>query len=393
MYFYLFVVLLTTFGYTRVVSISMKRELISLVIVDNMTISLLYKSYQTILFFYEIIVFTLLLLCRMSVKQWSIIVALLFVSVFSFSHVAVAQTSEQELEELLNLLAESDAPAESEVEVEAESEEESEEHQAAEDILDNLDGEEWSYAAEEAIALESVESDSAMIKLTEVLFNDKPVDRYKIYYSNETLATFQDYDNIQDVTVGIEKVEEDMVFVTLENLEPSTKYYVVIAPVHPTDPTVEPLTMISDEISFTTTQPSIDPETKIFNGVSYTYDQSMVTLTWEPSQLAESAEVHIRHQSESTYTKIGTTDLADGSFNFSVDKAGNFFLKMIALNGEGEPVGREHIQTMKVEEIEAPAEVVVAAPQVGPTTDMIIALLVLSFIIYMVYRFRVARAK
>ena len=64
---------------------------------------------------------------------------------------------------------------------------------------------------------------------------------------------------------------------------------------------------------------------------------------------------------------------------------------MIALDGEGEPVGKEHIQTMKIEEVETPEEVVEAAPEVGPTTDMIIALLVLSFIVYMVYRFRRAR--
>lgn len=61
---------------------------------------------------------------------------------------------------------------------------------------------------------------------------------------------------------------------------------------------------------------------------------------------------------------------------------------MIALNGQGEVVGKEHIQTVKIEEVEAPAEPVETAPQVGPASDMIIGLLVFAMMIYFVYRFR-----
>ena len=184
----------------------------------------------------------------------------------------------------MEALEESAAAEDSEAVVEEDTSGE-EEHQAAEDILDELDDDMWSYSAEEEISLEAVESTSATIKVTEILYDDKPVEKYKIYYSTETLATFQDYDQIQDVIVSIDKVEEDMVYLMLENLAPSTKYYVVVAPVHPTDESIEPLTMISEEISFTTTKAVISSDTKVFNGVSYTYEDAMVTLTWEPSEL------------------------------------------------------------------------------------------------------------
>lgn len=122
--------------------------------------------------------------------------------------------------------------------------------------------------------------------------------------------------------------------------------------------------MISDEVNFTTKKKSVAATAKIFNQVSYTYKDSMVNLTWSSSEDAEQVEIYLRHQSEGSYTKIGTPKLTDGSFNFAVDKSGNYFLKMIALDGEGNTVGQEHIQTVKIEEVETPVETVVETPTV-----------------------------
>jgi hypothetical protein len=220
------------------------------------------------------------------------------------------------------------------------------------------------------------------------MYDGIPVAKYKVYYSDRTLATFQDYDKIQDVVVAPSRTQGTSVYLDIDVLSAEETYYVVVAPVHPTDPTVEPLTMISDEVTFSTKKKAVAGNVKIFDNVSYTYTDGSVSLTWTPSSEAMDTEIHLRHQSEGAYTKIGSPKAADGKFTFSVDKSGNYFLKMIGLNGEGQAVGKEHIQTVKIEEVEAPAAPVQAAPQVGPATDMLIGLLAVSFIMYLVYRFR-----
>jgi hypothetical protein len=61
---------------------------------------------------------------------------------------------------------------------------------------------------------------------------------------------------------------------------------------------------------------------------------------------------------------------------------------MRALDTQGNLIGKEHIQTVKVDGVQAPAQPVQTAPQVGPTTDLIIGLMIFAAIIYLVYRFR-----
>jgi hypothetical protein len=207
-----------------------------------------------------------------------------------------------------------------------------EEHDAASDILDDIEDDKWDWAAAEDISVDTTTETSAMIKTTQITYDGTPVAKYKIYYSDRTLATFQDYDKIQDVVVSPERTEGTMVYLNLDVLSSDATYYVVVAPVHPTDPTIEPLTMISDEVTFTTKKTAVSGNAKIFNNVSYTYTDGSVTLTWTPSDDAVDAEIHLRHQSEGAYTKIGSPMMKDGKFNFSVDKSGNYFLKMVGLN-------------------------------------------------------------
>jgi hypothetical protein len=162
--------------------------------------------------------------------------------------------------------------------------------------------------------------------------------------------------------------------------------------VHPTDPNIEPLTMITSEVSFTTEsdEAAVDPTTQVFNQVDYTYNAegSSVVLTWDAME-GENVEINLRHQSEGTYQTVGKAPIADGEFTFTVSQEGNYFLKLRALDGADNPVGKEHIQTIRVNEVtqvQQPTQV--AQVEVGPTTDLIIGLLILASVIYMVYRFR-----
>lgn len=310
-----------------------------------------------------------------------------------------AQSGEGE-GDLLNLLEQleesegaEDAAAEEEVPAEEAAAEE--EHDAAEDILDDLEDENWDPSSIADIEVDEIGADHATFIITEISYDGTPVENYRVYYSTTTLATVQDYEQIEDAIVEVEEqteedeeLEEGMIEIELENLEPETTYYVLVAPVHPTDETADPISMISDEVTFTTDKEAVSADTKVFDNVSYTYADNEVTVTWDPSDLAETAEVHIRHQSEGSYTKVGDPEMNDGTISFQIDKTGNYFLKLVALDAEGVAVGKEHIQTVKIDEVEEVEPEVTTAPQVGPTANAIIGLMILSFIIYLVYRFR-----
>lgn len=336
-------------------------------------------------------------------KVISLLVILQLMLTISVSTFTYGSSSDEDLAQLLQELegdtqaqaepaaeeeaAQDDTAAAAEEEVVAE-EAATEEHQAAEDILDSLDSDKWAYAGPEKIEVKEVTSTGAVIVTTQVTYDGVPVTKYKIYYSDKTLATVQDFEQINDVIVDVATTSGTEVELNFESLTENQTYYIVIAPVHPTDPTQEPLSFISDEVMFTTQQAVAAATEKVFENVSYTYADSMVTLTRTPSSAATKADVELRHQSEATYTKVGSPTLQDGKFSFTVSKAGTFFLKMTALDASGTPVGQEHIQTVKIDEVETPTEPVQAAPQVGPTTNIMIGLLVFAVLVYFVSRFR-----
>lgn len=267
-----------------------------------------------------------------------------------------------------------------------------EQHQAAEDILNAMDEDVWAYAGEEKIEVKDVTQTWATLVTTQVTYQGVPVTKYKVYYSDKTLATVQDFDKITDMELDVVSTEGTMVSLNFANLAPNKTYYVVVAPVHPTDPTQEPLSFISDEVMFTTQQEVVAPAPtqKIFENVSYTYKESLVTLTWTPSSAADKTQIDLRHQSEAAYTKIGSPMVNDGTFSFTVSKPGTYFLKMSAMDAAGAPVGQEHIQTIKIDEVQQPTQVVQAAPKVWPATDLMIALMVFSVMVYAGVKFRKA---
>jgi len=268
----------------------------------------------------------------------------------------------------------------------------SEQHQAAEDILNALDADTWAYAGEEKIEVKDVTTTSATIVTTQVTYQGVPVTKYKVYYSDKTLATVQDFDKITDMELDVVSTDGTMVTLNFDRLTPNGTYYVVVVPVHPTDSAQEPLSFISAEVMFTTQQEVVAPAPtqKIFENVSYTYKDSLVTLTWTPSSAAEKTQIDLRHQSEAAYTKIGSPMVNDGTFSFTVSKPGTYFLKMSAMDAAGVTVGQEHIQTIKIDEVQQPEQVVQAAPTVGPATNLMIALMLFSVMVYAGVKFRKA---
>ena len=323
-----------------------------------------------------------------------------FALIFSISlpWLSIAQDAEDDLAELLDQLAESDTTAvETPPTDTATGADTTGEHDAANDVINSEIDSKWSYSTDESISVEDITHDSALVKTTEILYDNTPVTKYKVYVSDKKLLAVEDYSTIEDRILIPEKVENRMVYLKLDNLSPEKTYYVIVSPVHPTDPTLEAVDMISDEVSFTTKKAPVTSSTKIFTRVSYTYDAGKVKLTWAPSTLADKAEISIRRKDNNnmSYTKVWTARLDAGSFVFSVDEPGSYFLKMSAVDGQGNMVWQEHIQTIKIDEVtKQPVEKVVKeAPKVWPASDAIIGLMIFAVLVYLVYRFRAIKVK
>ena len=179
------------------------------------------------------------------------------------------------------------------------------EHDAAQDLLD---ADKWSYAWPEKISADNVESTTVTIATTQVLYDNAAVSKYKIYYSDTTIAELADYDKIEDKTVSPDKMADNMVYLTLAGLEAGKTYYIVIAPVAPNDPLGDEIHLISDELKVTTSAAIVDTSNdKIFTNVSYTYDNGMVRLVWKPEgrrfycwSTSQTSEWMIIHESRIT---------------------------------------------------------------------------------------------
>jgi hypothetical protein len=268
-----------------------------------------------------------------------------------------------------------------------------EQHNAADEILDAADGAEWALSAVAKTEVKDVTATGAVIATTQVTYKGTPVTKYKILYADKPLANLDNLKNVSNVIVDVDSTEWSMVMLKFENLTPNKLYYVSVIPVNPDDANKEPSSMISEEVMFTTKEKVVvaAPEaqiTKVFENVSYTHKDNSVELTWTPTAAVEKAQIEMRHQSESTYTKIGTPMMKDGKFVFSVWKPGTYFIKLNGLDASGNMVWQEHVQTVKVDEVIKLADPVQAAPKVWPATDLMIALMVFASIVYGVVRFR-----
>lgn len=88
--------------------------------------------------------------------------------------------------------------------------------------------------------------------ISKAFYDDVEIGRYKIYYAKQSLYT-QKLSLIKDVVVDVDQAADpNYVSLRLDDLDPDTTYYLVAAPVHPTDPTIEPLEFFPNEVSATT---------------------------------------------------------------------------------------------------------------------------------------------
>lgn len=305
-----------------------------------------------------------------------------------------ANEEEVVVEEPAEEVVEEPAPEQEEVteepapEQEAAAEEETEEHNAAEDILD---AESWKFLGDPRIEIRAIEEDSVTIATRVVTYDDVAVKQYKIYYSETPLSdALENFDQIMSKDAIVVKTENNMAEIILDGLTEDKKYYVLVAPIHPTDPTADVLEMISSEAQFKTKAggPVINTNTRVFESVSYKQEGNTISVTWTPTTIVEKGLLSIKHANEDDYMPLATVMMNQGQYSFTVTEDGTHYLLLHGVDDDGTVLWQEQVSSIKVEAFEQPEEPVVSAPQVGPTTDLIMALLVFGFMVYIVYRFR-----
>lgn len=276
-----------------------------------------------------------------------------------------------------------------------------EEHDAAEDILD-LFGGDFEYAWPEVIEvpLATIEDTSVVIKTTQILFDGQPINQYRVYYSTNTIADFLDVNDLKEVDLDVENTMDKMVELSLEGLDPSTTYFLIIAPVDPTDAEADPLELISEEVTFRTkastpvaTDPMPTESGPAANGmyvdnVSYTYADNKATVTWTAQTEASTVALSIKKSNSTTYTKLADVPASAGKYTFTVQESGLHLLKVETKNANWEVFGKEQIQSIKIDAITKVEDAVQNAPQVGPAQNLLYGLILFAMIAWVGYNFR-----
>lgn len=277
-----------------------------------------------------------------------------------------------------------------------------EEHEAAEDILDLLGGK-FEYAGPEVIEvpLATIDDTSVVIKTTKILYDGNPIEEYRVYYSTNTIADFLDVNDLKEMDLEVENTVGNTVELSLDGLDATTTYYLIVAPVDPTDPTADPLDLISEEVRFTTKAPvpvamdpmPTEPSDTWVNGmyvkdVSYTYADNKATVVWDAEPQAQTVALSIKKSNSTEYTKLADVPATAWKYTFTVQEGGLHLLKIETKNANGEVFGKEQIQSIKIDEVIAPEAPVVTAPQVGPTQNLMIALIFLAVMTGVGYNYR-----
>ena len=304
-------------------------------------------------------------------------------------------------------------------------------HGTAADILEQLDDGNRSYANNnEAIAeVVKTEENSVTLHTTKALYKGNEVTTYKVFYS-KTMLSSQKFSDIESKTIK-GTIKWDKVEILLDWLSTNTTYYAVIAPINPEDASNEPLDKITGEIRFRTNaentnntwsnntwsnntwsnntwsnntwsnntwneeiaeeiQPVIvEPKIELTN-ISYTTKNNNIEVK-RVSQNAgdESVEISIRHMDDLSFSPVWKIKASTQIFSFSVDKPGSYFIKMKVLDTNGKQIWADKDLNLKINEFEEDiTPTVTNPPKVGPTTDILIALMLFAAMIYIVYRVR-----
>jgi len=244
-----------------------------------------------------------------------------------------------------------------------------EDHNSAQDILD--EDEKWVYAWEKKskTTITDITENQAMFTTNKVLYDGNEITDYRIRTKSDAPTPAPEEEKVE--VEEPEETNDDEKEEIAKNDEQDE--------------------VIDTEVEEVVEEPEV--QVTYIKNVTNTVKDNEVTLKWNAAEKdAQNVEVILRHTKEDAYTTIGTPVYKDGTFTFKVTEIGAYFLKLQALDKDGKAIWEEDTSTIRVAKITEPTqkdeEVVANAPKVGPTTDLLLGLLIFSMIMYMVMRFR-----
>lgn len=250
---------------------------------------------------------------------------------------------------------------------------------------DEIDSTSWGFFASDVVEVVEAWLDYVELSIPVVFDNNgDEIQNYEVVFNTSSIS---DSDPLDLISVMFNNVSSSNNTVVLEGLSSWTEYYFIVIPMNHNGVEWEYTT----EATFTTMEDEMHAAAAMrLENVSYTNNNGEISVTWASNEGAEKVEVFLRHASESDYTKIGDANMTEAKFDILVSREGDYHVQLIPVDGLGNPVGSETVLTMKdiVFEREATVE---EAPEVWPALNLLISLMLLTFIVYIVYRYNILR--
>ncbi len=275
-------------------------------------------------------------------------------------------------------------------------------------VLDYLDDIGWDilfgYGSSDRISVDSIDSDSISIESTVLQDEfDDIISDYTLMYGEYPLIDVLDDPSLLDYSREKAFENLDLVWDTTFTMELTTSdsidedkvYYVVAVP----KDDAWSLWEVSNEICFRLVDQIYWEWDECENtdvsawshwawadmnlaGVSHTINWDTVTLRWISLDGSDEIEIFLRDEDAWTFNKLASVGMDDESYSFNIDNNGEHIVKFIPDNGGVEK--NYSFNAMWVDTPDDPTPVV--TPVVVWPKENIIAILIGTILIYLVYR-------
>ena len=115
--------------------------------------------------------------------------------------------------------------------------------------------------------------------------------------------------------------------------------------------------------------------------ISHTMNGKTVTLRWVSIGGSDSIDIFLRDEDAGTFHKLSTVSMWDQSYSFTVDRNGEYIVKFIPDNGWS-----DINYTFNADGIDSETTSTTVTPVVVWPKENIIAILIATILIYVVYR-------
>ncbi|HKL44339.1 MAG TPA: hypothetical protein VJ892_03605 [Candidatus Absconditabacterales bacterium] len=280
------------------------------------------------------------------------------------------------------------------------------------DYLDDIGGDIlFGYGSSDQISVDNIDENSVLIE-SPVLVDefDDIINDYTLMYGEYPLIDVLDDPTLLDYSMekSFENLDLDgdsnftMELTKNDDLDEDKIYYVVSVPRDEAGSLGE----ISNEICFrlvdqvygegdecentdvSASTHSAGADMSLAN-VSHTINGDRVTLRWISLDGSDEIDIFLRDEDAGTFNKLSTVDMDSESYSFDIDDNGEHIVKFIPSNGGVEK--NYTFNAMGIEDTDDPTPVV--TPVVVGPKENIIAILIGTILIYLIYRVAKSRKR